>query len=122
MLCFSPLPQSRHACYSQACLLLHPVPDGPWLQECGINFPPFEQRMERDFSSWREHIHKHKRHRLPHGTLSGSKLAVGNGHQAALNGQQAALPPVEHAVDLFAKVLDEDAGARRLVRSNSVAY
>jgi hypothetical protein len=95
------------------------MPDGPVvLQECGINFPPFEQRMERDFNSWREHIHEHRRHKVPHGTLSSSKLPV----PPVVNGKQDALPPEKPSVDLMAQLLEEDAGARRLVRSKSVAY
>ena len=86
------------------------------LQETGINFPPFEQRMERDFNAWKDHMHEKKVFPLPHGTLSSAKVA-GEGPAVKMSKGYS-----EGTEKLLVSAAAGEGAAGQLVRSHSVAY
>ena len=86
-------------------------------QECGINFPPFEQRMERDFHAWRGRLHDDpeavKLARPPDAVF----ITTAPAGQPAGVGQKAG-----QAMDASEALRQADADVQHLARSYSVAY
>lgn len=90
-----------------------------FMQACGVNFLPMEQRMTRDLDAWKEEHHWHEHHGRRRSTAEKQDGVFAKGE---VDGMSRGAHAVDHDDDELSGLCSEPAAKHLLVRSNSVAY